>query len=97
MSRTRAGAPGRSPVSGWTWPRLHQAGSVAEKPCLTASVVTYMTPVRGTGRKAWNGVSSMGRAILTRHAGGRDLRYARPDPAGGAAGAHRRTADRPRR
>ena len=49
---TRAGAPGSGPVSGCPWPRLHHAGSPARKPRFCASVVTKMTPVRGTERNA---------------------------------------------
>src|SRR5690348_17854299 len=30
-SCTRGGAPGRSPVSGWPWPRLHQSGARSEE------------------------------------------------------------------
>src|SRR5258708_20173672 len=52
MRLTRGGAPGRSPVSGWPWPRLHHSGSDGENPRFWASSVTYMTPVRGTGRNA---------------------------------------------
>jgi hypothetical protein len=47
----RGGAPGKDPVSGWPWPRLHQSGSLGWKPRRPASVVTKMTPVRGTERK----------------------------------------------
>ena len=54
---TRGGAPGSSPVSGWPWPRLHQSGSAGSKPRFWASVVTKMTPVRGTGRNAWGALS----------------------------------------
>src|SRR5690349_8931018 len=51
-SLTRGGEPGRGPVSGCPWPRLHHDGSRGAKPRRDASVVTKMTPVRGTARKA---------------------------------------------
>ncbi len=50
----RAGAPGSSSASGMPWPRLHQPGSAGSKPRRLASVVTKMTPVRGTSRNAEN-------------------------------------------
>src|SRR5687767_11071744 len=50
----RAGAPGRASASGIPWPRLHQSLAVGEKPRRDASVVTKMTPVRGTSRNAEN-------------------------------------------
>src|SRR5215472_7574804 len=53
----RGGAPGRSPVSGCPWPRLHQSGLAGSKPRFWASVVTKMTPVRGTGRNACGALS----------------------------------------
>src|SRR5690348_11914358 len=58
-SSTRGGAPGSGPVSGCPCPRLHQSGSPLRNPRRAASVVTKMTPVRGTVRKAENDVSSL--------------------------------------
>src|SRR6185295_2729202 len=56
-SLTRGGEPGKGPVSGWPCPRLHHEGSRGVKPRRDASVVTKMTPVRGTARNAGMGGS----------------------------------------
>jgi len=52
IDSTRGGASGSGPTSGMPWPRLHQLLSPLPNPKRWASVVTYMTPVRGTGRNA---------------------------------------------
>ena len=55
------GAPGSASASGMPWPRLHQSGSEGSKPRFLASVVTKMTPVRGTSRNAVMAGGSGGR------------------------------------
>ena len=57
----RGGAPGRSSASGMPWPRLHQSAAAGSKPRRRASVVTKMTPVRGTSRNAVMAGGSGGR------------------------------------
>src|SRR3954469_8603990 len=48
----RGGAPVMSPTSGWPWPRFDQAGSPMRYPTFMASTFTWMTPMKGSWRKA---------------------------------------------
>src|SRR5215813_7008954 len=89
----RGGAPGSSPVSGCPWPRLHQSGLAGSKPRFWASVVTKMTPVRGTVRNACGALSLLDMEAPSLHPGdtGRqqavaDTRVTRSDDAGPSGG-----------
>jgi hypothetical protein len=47
------------------WPRLHQSSALGSKPRFFASLVTKMTPVRGTSRNAVIAGASAGGAAGT--------------------------------